>query len=52
MFIEVYTQPFSNIRQSPIGGMEKHVRIYIIFLFLYTETHLDIVLFAYILRQR
>ena len=30
MFREVYTQPFSYIRQSPIGGIEKHVRSYII----------------------
>lgn len=26
MFREVYTQPFSYIRQSSIGGIEKHVR--------------------------
>ena len=30
MFREVYMQPFSYIRQSPIGGIEKHVRSYII----------------------
>ena len=30
MFREVYTPPFSYIRQSPIGGIEKHVRSYII----------------------
>ena len=30
MFREVYTQPFSYIRQSSIGGIEKHVRSYII----------------------
>ena len=30
MFREVYTQPLSDIRQSSIGGIEKHVRSYII----------------------
>ena len=30
MFREVYTHPFSYIRQSPIGGIEKHFRSYII----------------------
>lgn len=30
MFREVYTQPLSYICQSPIGGIEKHVRCYII----------------------
>ena len=30
MFREVYTQPFSDIRQSSVGGIEKHVRSYII----------------------
>ncbi len=30
MFIEVYAQPFSYIRQSSVGGIEKHVRSYII----------------------
>lgn len=30
MFREVYTQPLSDIRQSSVGGIEKHVRSYII----------------------
>ena len=30
MFREVYMQPFSYIRQSPICGIEKHVRCFII----------------------
>ena len=30
MFREVYTQPFSYIRQSSIGGIEKHVRSLVI----------------------
>ena len=30
MFREVYTQPLSDIRQSSVGGIEKHVRIHII----------------------
>ena len=30
MFREVYTHPFSYIRQSSIGGIEQHVRSYIV----------------------
>ena len=30
MFREVYTQPLSDIRQSSVGGIEKHVSSYII----------------------
>ena len=30
MFREVYTQPLSNIRQSSVGGIEKHVSSYLI----------------------
>ena len=30
MFREVYSQPISDIRQSSVGGIEKHVRSYII----------------------
>lgn len=28
MFREVYTQPLSDIRQSSVGGIEKHVSSY------------------------
>ena len=28
MFREVYTQPLSDICQSSVGGIEKHVRSY------------------------